>query len=100
MNRREFLQTSGALIVSAFPEIGFSQGKPNLVLGELDSWIAVMPDGGVKAFFAKMDMRQGLEVAVARYGESADQAPDIEALIALDAEVRAAYATGPIGSHA
>jgi len=41
-----------------------------------------------------------LEVAVARYGESADQAPDIEALMALDAEVRAAYATGPIGSHA
>ena len=41
-----------------------------------------------------------LEVAVARYGESADQAPGIEALIALDTEVRAAYATGPIGSHA
>ena len=41
-----------------------------------------------------------LEAAVERYGESADQAPDLEALIALDAEVRAAYATGPIGSHA
>ena len=66
MNRREFLQASGALIVSAFPEVSFSQGKPNLVPGELDSWIAVMPDGGVKAFFGKMDMGQGLDVAVAQ----------------------------------
>ena len=66
MNRREFLQTSGALIISALPEIGFSQGKPSLVPGELDSWIAVMPDGGVKAFFGKMDMGQGLDVAVAQ----------------------------------
>jgi 1-deoxy-D-xylulose-5-phosphate reductoisomerase len=39
-----------------------------------------------------------LEAAVERYGESADQAPDLEALVALDAEVRAAYATGSIGS--
>ena len=41
-----------------------------------------------------------LEAAVEQYGGSADQAPDLDALIALDAEVRAAYATGPIGSHA
>ena len=41
-----------------------------------------------------------LEAAVQRYGEAPDQAPDVEALIALDTEVRAAYATGPIGSHA
>jgi CO/xanthine dehydrogenase Mo-binding subunit len=66
MNRREFLLSSGALIISAVPEIGFSQGKPGLVPGELDSWIAVMPDGGVKAFFGKMDMGQGLDVAVAQ----------------------------------
>jgi 1-deoxy-D-xylulose-5-phosphate reductoisomerase len=41
-----------------------------------------------------------LEAAVERYGVSADQAPNLEDLIALDAEVRAVYATGPIGSHA
>ena len=68
MNRREFLQTSGALVVSSsFSFDAFSQsGKPNLVPGELDSWIAVMPDGSVKAFFGKMDMGQGLDVAVAQ----------------------------------
>jgi 1-deoxy-D-xylulose-5-phosphate reductoisomerase len=37
-----------------------------------------------------------LEAAVTRFGEGADQAPDVEALIALDAEVRAAFARGPI----
>ncbi len=39
-----------------------------------------------------------LESAVSRFGESADQAPDLESLVALDTEVRAAYATGPIAS--
>ncbi len=40
-----------------------------------------------------------LETAVGRFGSGTDQAPDLDALIALDAEVRAAYATGPIGSR-
>jgi 1-deoxy-D-xylulose-5-phosphate reductoisomerase len=38
-----------------------------------------------------------LERAVARYGDGAAY-PDVDALIALDAEVRAAFATGPIES--
>jgi len=39
-----------------------------------------------------------LEDAVTRFGEGTDQAPDVAALIALDAEVRAAFgATGPTG---
>ncbi|MEA3192738.1 MAG: nicotinate dehydrogenase subunit [Betaproteobacteria bacterium] len=68
MNRREFMQASGALVVSSsFSFDAFAQAaKPGLVPGELDSWIAVMPDGGVKAFFGKMDMGQGLDSAVAQ----------------------------------
>jgi len=68
MNRREFLQSSGALVVSSssYSFEALAQGKPGLVPGELDSWIAVMSDGGVKAFFGKMDMGQGLDVAVAQ----------------------------------
>ena len=68
MNRREFLEASGALVVSSSLSFNaLSQGaKPSLVPGELDSWIAVMPDGGVKAFFGKMDMGQGLDIAVAQ----------------------------------
>jgi 1-deoxy-D-xylulose-5-phosphate reductoisomerase len=34
-----------------------------------------------------------IEAAVARHGQGADQEPDLETLIALDAEVRAAFAT-------
>jgi 1-deoxy-D-xylulose-5-phosphate reductoisomerase len=37
-----------------------------------------------------------LEAAVARFGGGADQAPDLDALVALDREVRAAYATGVV----
>jgi 1-deoxy-D-xylulose-5-phosphate reductoisomerase len=39
-----------------------------------------------------------LAAAVARYGEGADQAPDVETLVALDAEVRGAFARGPLGA--
>jgi 1-deoxy-D-xylulose-5-phosphate reductoisomerase len=37
-----------------------------------------------------------LEAAVRRFGEGRDQAPDVAGLIALDREVRAAFATGPV----
>jgi 1-deoxy-D-xylulose-5-phosphate reductoisomerase len=39
-----------------------------------------------------------LEAAVARYGEGEDQAPDVQALVDLDREVRAAFASGPVVS--
>jgi 1-deoxy-D-xylulose-5-phosphate reductoisomerase len=38
-----------------------------------------------------------LEEAVVRFGEGPDQAPELEALVALDAEVRAAFA-GPVSA--
>ena len=37
-----------------------------------------------------------LESAVGRFGQGPDQAPDVEGLVALDREVRAAYATGAV----
>jgi 1-deoxy-D-xylulose-5-phosphate reductoisomerase len=37
-----------------------------------------------------------LETAVARFGEGPDQRPEVDALIALDAEVRASFATGAV----
>lgn len=41
-----------------------------------------------------------LEAAVRRYGEGPDQAPDVDGLVALDREVRAAFATGQPGGAA
>src|SRR2546421_3454598 len=70
MNRREFLQASGALVVSAsLPDLVLAQtsaGTPALLPTELDSWIAVLPDGNVQAFFGKMDMGQSLDIAIAQ----------------------------------
>ncbi|HSQ03753.1 MAG TPA: molybdopterin cofactor-binding domain-containing protein [Burkholderiales bacterium] len=75
ISRREFLKTSGALVVSvgvpgsvanALGEASAVGGKPALLPNELDSWIAVLPDGNVTAFFGKMDMGQGVDVAIAQ----------------------------------
>jgi 1-deoxy-D-xylulose-5-phosphate reductoisomerase len=41
-----------------------------------------------------------LGAAVGRFGAGGDAVPDVDGLIALDAEVRAAFATGPVGGAA
>jgi CO/xanthine dehydrogenase Mo-binding subunit len=83
LSRRGMLQAAGALIVTAAGPLPFLSAahaaeagaagaafggakKPPLVPNQLDSWIAVAPDGGVTAFFGKMDMGQGVDVAVAQ----------------------------------
>jgi len=73
-SRREFLQAGGALVVSVMVPgtvdtargqmSGVIGGKPPLMPDELDSWIAILPDGKVTAFFGKMDMGQGVDVAI------------------------------------
>jgi nicotinate dehydrogenase subunit B len=80
LSRREFLLSTGALVVSAAGGLGvvpsvLAQGAgPGVPAGPLpgpspevlDSWIAILPDGTAEAFFGKMDMGQGLEVAIAQ----------------------------------
>src|SRR5881397_1099212 len=75
LSRREFLK-AGALVVSIMMPgtVGgtlgrasaTTAGKPPLTPDELDSWIAILPDGSVTAFFGKMDMGQGVDVAIAQ----------------------------------
>ena len=81
LSRRQWLMSSGALVVSASAS-GFlglsaltaSEGaqaqvngtKPALNPDELDSWVAIAPDGGVTAYFGKVDLGQGLTVALAQ----------------------------------
>jgi nicotinate dehydrogenase subunit B len=68
LNRRDFLKTSGALI------IGFSagsivvtraqgplQGSP--AMNQLDSWIAIAADGSITAFSGKEELGQGISTA-------------------------------------
>src|SRR5207249_4991596 len=76
ISRRDLLKAGGALVVSfaipgaargAFGQAGAgADTKPLLLPDELDSWIAVTPDGSVTAFFGKMDMGQGVDVAIAQ----------------------------------
>ncbi|HEY6239879.1 MAG TPA: molybdopterin cofactor-binding domain-containing protein [Burkholderiales bacterium] len=75
LSRREFLKASGALIISAsgpafigdaFAQRAVAAGKPALVPTELDSWVAILPDGKAVAFFGKMDMGQSLDIAIAQ----------------------------------
>ena len=75
-SRRAMLKAGGALVVSIGMPIGldtvldigqaFAQGatRPPLTPDQLSSYIAVNADGTVSAFFGKMDMGQGLFVAI------------------------------------
>ena len=72
IDRRSLFKGAGALIVSigipgavATAEIG-SAVKPPLSPDRLDSWLAVKADGDVVAYFGKMDMGQGVDVAIAQ----------------------------------
>jgi nicotinate dehydrogenase subunit B len=75
LSRRSLLTAGGALVVSmgapiswealATVEQAFAQdAKPSLTPDQLASYIAVNADGTVSAFFGKMDMGQGLFVAI------------------------------------
>ncbi|MBV9237731.1 MAG: molybdopterin-dependent oxidoreductase, partial [Xanthobacteraceae bacterium] len=74
-SRRAILKTGGALVVSVGMPIGLdtvlaigearAQGaRPPLTPDQLSSYIAVNADGTVAAYFGKMDMGQGLFVAI------------------------------------
>ena len=74
-SRRAVLMTGGAVVVSVGMPIGLdtvlairsahAQGtKPPLTPDQLSSYVAINADGTVSAFFGKMDMGQGLFVAI------------------------------------
>lgn len=89
LRRRQFLQAAGALVVCAIAPPSMSANaapaagakvagkKPALRPEELDSWIAIAPDGRVTAYYGKVDLGQGLEVAIAQIvAEELDVAVD------------------------
>jgi CO/xanthine dehydrogenase Mo-binding subunit len=75
--RRSVLLGSGALVVSIGAAVSletvlsigkaYAQGaRPPLTPDQLSSYIGVNADGSVSAFFGKMDMGHGLQVAIAQ----------------------------------
>lgn len=68
ISRRDLLKTGGALVVSFVlgPKRGVAQDNPGkpLDVREVDSFIAVHPDGAVTLFTSKVDVGTGLRVAM------------------------------------
>ena len=65
MNRREFLQTGGALIVT-FSMPAFAQKLPGALshTPQLDSWIRIGGDGTITVFTGKAELGQGVKTAI------------------------------------
>src|SRR5438105_6601505 len=72
LDRRAFLANSGALVVGLWSGAEpvraqtVSSAKPALTPDQLDSWLAVEPDGTVTVFYGRIDGGQGLEVSIAQ----------------------------------
>ena len=74
-SRRSLLKAGGALVVSVGVPLGLEalldhqaalaqSAKPPLMPDQLSSYIAIMADGNVAAYFGKMDMGHGITVAI------------------------------------
>ena len=64
MNRRQFLQTGGALIVSfSLPAFAQKMGALDRV-PQIDSWIRVGADGSITVFTGKAELGQGVKTAI------------------------------------
>src|SRR5215470_18059823 len=65
VSRRDFLKTSGALIVSftIAPEATFAQRLDGASSNQLDGWLAVNGDGSVTAYTGKCELGHGLYTA-------------------------------------
>ena len=74
LDRRQVLLAGGALVVSlaaaATAPVSHSSAvarqRPPLVPAELDSWLAVLPDSSIVAYFGKVDVGLAIQVAIAQ----------------------------------
>ena len=72
LSRREFLQGAGALVVGFTVPPAYAQRLPRmeaalgktLDTGEVDGFIAVNADGSVTIYSGKVDLGQGLRIAI------------------------------------
>ena len=95
LSRRDFLRTSGALVVSfsaaaLHERIGAAQGpfdtRPSHIDPKrLDSWIAITADGRVTAYTGKCDLGQGMLTAQTQLvAEELSVPPDRVTMIECD----------------
>ena len=85
MNRRQFLQTGGALIVSfSLPAFAQKMGALDRV-PQLDSWIRVGADGSITVFTGKAELGQGVKTAILQIA-SEQLAVDMKAINIVTAD--------------
>src|SRR3954471_24908600 len=86
MNRRHFLQTGGALVVS-FSIPAWAQKLPGALerAPQIDSWIRIGADGSITVFTGKAELGQGVKTALLQI--AADQlAVDMKAIELVTAD--------------
>ncbi len=74
LSRREFLKTSGALVIgfTFAPRLALAQDKPAPLPGSLntnrmlDAWLRIDPNGTVTIFTGKIELGQGIGTALAQ----------------------------------
>ena len=67
MDRREFLRSAGALVVSfSIPLDVLAQAQPNPKLQQLDAWLSVGGDGKVSVYTGKVELGTGVQTALAQ----------------------------------
>jgi len=71
ISRRIFLAASGALVITLVPFVDEADAagvttKPPLTPDQLDSYLAIEPDGAVTVFYGRIDGGQGLETSIAQ----------------------------------
>ncbi|HTM62127.1 MAG TPA: molybdopterin cofactor-binding domain-containing protein [Burkholderiales bacterium] len=86
MNRRQFLQTGGALIVS-FSIPARAQKLPGALAHtpQLDSWIRIGADGSITVFTGKAELGQGVKTAILQIA-SEQLAVDMQAIKLVTAD--------------
>lgn len=66
LDRREFLASAGALVVSFSIPLPAGAQVPNPKLDDLDAWLAVGSDGKVTMFCGKVELGTGIQTALAQ----------------------------------
>ena len=86
MNRRHFLQTGGALVVT-FSMPAFAQKLPGALerTPQLDSWIRIGADGSITVFTGKAELGQGVKTAILQIA-SEQLAVDMKAIKVVTAD--------------
>ena len=103
--RREFLQTGAALVVSfSLPAVASAQRSAHgdaalgktLATGEVDGFVAVNADGSVTIYSGKVDLGQGLRIAIPQMAAE-ELSLDVSRIALIEGDTALTPDQGPTG---